>query len=579
MSAESRHSPSESDHSFSNLPAIGLVIVALSLCFAVATSCNFNPTAEKSNRQTPTTHIRDYETGHFQGAGKDKLDSANQEFAFQRSAPLEGELGNDGSFIDITIIHTGDEHGWLKPVQPPGKNKIQGGAANFRSWIFDREEYDPESHLLLSSGDNWTGAAVSTWHEGRPMVEAFNLMGYDAIAVGNHEFDFGRTAMLERFSESWGPYLGANIIQAGTRQPAFFANPYTITEKQSVKIGIIGLANRETHSSTHPLFVMDLDFKDYAETLEKYVPMMRNEGSEIVIVVAHECRKELKEALATTSIEVDAVLGAHCHDLHLDEISGVPVSESGWALRSYTRLTLRFDPETRSVTDSHADLVKVEYPAGESNPVSPDPEMAQLVDKWYEKTSHIMQTRLGYSETGISRQSWAMANWITDSWLHEHPQADASVVVFGGMRQFIGSGPITMGDVFGMLPFENSLVILKLSGRDLSAFLHHGATNCETRQRCYPAVGGIRYELAQDGFEVEFLDGRKMSDDEEYTVIITDFMYFGGSGYPIPPGTESDLTGLNWREAVVNRLKKLNTTPASPLEKFIDPTPRNRLTQ
>ena len=139
-----------------------------------------------------------------------------------RSRELHTRAKNENELVDITIFHTSDEHGWLEPSRPPGSLNVVGGAANIRSWILEKEGFSSSSYLLLSSGDNWTGPAISTWFAGAPMVEAFNVTGYDAIAIGNHEFDFGRSVMLQRFDTSEAPYLGANIRDIGTKRLPFF---------------------------------------------------------------------------------------------------------------------------------------------------------------------------------------------------------------------------------------------------------------------------------------------------------------------------------------------------------------------
>ncbi len=490
------------------------------------------------------------------------------------SAPSSESAGADADFTDITVFHTSDEHGWLQPTVPPGDDKIRGGAANFLSWIVEKEGFAPGSFLLLSSGDNWTGPAVSTWFEGRPMVEVFNLMGYDGVAIGNHEFDFGRAVMIQRFDESIAPFLGANIVEAGTGRPAFFAAPYVIRRFKSVNVGIIGLANIDTRTGSHPLFSMDLDFKGYAETLNRYVPELRNNGADVVVVLAHECRKPLAEALLKINVKVDAVFGAHCHDLSAGRVAGVPLIESGWGMRSYSKLTLRYDHLTHSVVDAITELVKVEYPKDGKNPVTPDPDVSEVVQSWREKTGHFTREVVGYTKTGIVKASWAMANWVTDAWLRAFPEADGVIAVFGGMRQSIGTGPIKMGDIFGMLPFENSLVIVTLSGAELYKVLSFATTSCELRKRCYPALGGMSFNISPQEPEIKFSNGREFSMHEEYTIVVSDFMYFGGSNYPIRQGPDADLTGVNWRDPVVEWTRNINSNKNEPLESFLDPTPR-----
>ena len=451
-----------------------------------------------------------------------------------------------------------------------------GGAANFRSWLLEKEGFSSTSYLLLSSGDNWTGPAISTWFAGAPMVEAFNILGYDAIAIGNHEFDFGRSVMLQRFDASDAPYLGANIRDIGTQRLPFFAVPYLIKEIDGVSVGILGLANEGTHTCTHPLSTIDVDFLPYAEVIDHYVPKMRKEGVEVVVIIAHECRQELTQALMDAKSKVDAVFGAHCHNQFNTEVRGIRLMGSGWALRSYSKLTLRYDKRYGEVVATTGEVVNVGYPEGETNPVVPDESIQRIVKKWRGKSKPLFHTKVGYAARGLNKGSWPMANWVADSWLWAFPEADASIVVFGGMRQFIGKGPITLSEILGVLPFENTLMVVTLTGAELHEVLAYGASHCKERSSSYPAVGGLRYGFSNKGLQIEFLDGRKIEPEALYTVVITDYMMFGGSGYPFQDiEGDVDFTGINWREPVLEWLQTMKTSPQKPLETLIDTTPRN----
>jgi 2',3'-cyclic-nucleotide 2'-phosphodiesterase (5'-nucleotidase family) len=479
--------------------------------------------------------------------------------------------------VELTVIHTADEHGWLEPAQPPKQNRIVGGVANFFAWLTQKEGYTRDAFLLLSSGDNWTGPAISTWFAGRPMVEAFNLMGYDAIAIGNHEFDFGRSVMIERFDQSEAPYLGANILDTGTQKPAFFARPFILKEFQGVQVGIIGLANAETHTCTHPLSTLDLDFLGYAETLNTQVPRMRKAGAEIIVVLAHACRDELIEAIGALEVDVDVMFGAHCHKRFNDRVGDILLLGSGWALRSYSKLVLRYNRISARIEDAFAELVEVAYPANEPNPVDPDPALRELTARWQKRAAQMFNAPVGYTQSGLAKGSWAMANWITDTWLWAFPAADASLLVFGGMRQFIDAGPITQSEILGVLPFENTLMTVRIDGALLYEVLAHGTSQCRVKGSCYPAVGGMRYRHGDQGLEVVFFDGTPLDPKRTYTLVVTDYMYYGGSGYPFGrTPTAVDFTGINWRKPVLRWLAALRTTPNAPLEMFVDPEPRNR---
>jgi 2',3'-cyclic-nucleotide 2'-phosphodiesterase (5'-nucleotidase family) len=464
--------------------------------------------------------------------------------------------------VQITIINTSDEHGWLQPFVPFGSERTQGGAANIVSWWKD---IDPAAMLLLSGGDNWTGPSISTWFQGEPMVQAFNLMGYDASAVGNHEFDFGREILAQRMSEADYPYLAANIQNAATGELADFVRPYTIFEVSGVQVGVIGLALPSTPSVTNPRNVTDLDFTDPAAALETYVPQLRQQGAEIVVVLSHICMDDLAQIARETEGLVDAMFAGHCNELGQRVVNGVPILGGGWAWRSYAMLTITYDPAANAITALEPSLVTVEFPTEGENPVEPDPELAALVDEWQARADEVLAVEIGYTASGIVRQSWTMANWVMDAWLWAYPTADIAVTNFGGFRQDIPAGPVEMGDIVGMLPFENRIYEVTVTGAELAANL----------ECCGGAVGGIRYARQGGEMAITFLDGREFDPGAEYQVLINDFMYFGGDGYLFgeqdPAGYD---TGIQWRQPVIDWTLSLETTPDDPLEDHLDAAPR-----
>lgn len=467
--------------------------------------------------------------------------------------------------VEIVILNTSDEHGWLQPFVPFGSDTTYGGAANIYSWWTDREGYDPNTTLLLSGGDNWTGPSISTWFQGEPMIEAFNRMGYDASVIGNHEFDFGRDVLVQRIAEADYAYLGANIRDAATGDLAGFVLPYIITDVNGVKVGIIGLASRDTPGTTDPRNVTDLDFADYVETLEHYVPVMRSEGAALVVAVTHLCENELVEVAAQAGDLVDAMFGGHCHQVFSREANGVPILGGGWAWRSYARLVLTYDPAQDAIIDVDPGVVPVEYPTEGANPVEPDADLAALVDEWQARTDEFLAQEIGYTDTGLARQGWPILNWVMDAWLWAYPAADIAVTNVGGFRQDLPAGPVELGDIVGVMPFENRLYDVAVTGAQLA----------ENLECCGGAVGGIRYGYSGGKLVIMFLDGRPFDPKAVYHVLINDFMFFGGDGYLFgeqdPAGYD---TGIQWRQPVIDWTLSLATSPADPLENHLDFIPR-----
>ena len=167
---------------------------------------------------------------------------------------------------ELTILYTNDEHGWMEGMEPH-----HSAAHLFQLWR-EQEGYSEEGpFLILSGGDNWTGPAISTWSQGRSMVEVMNAMQYDASAVGNHEFDFGLDVIKARAEEADFPYLSANTRwrSNGLTPTELGILPYTVTTVNDIRVGIVGLTTLDTPTATNPDNVRELNFLSYERALRE----------------------------------------------------------------------------------------------------------------------------------------------------------------------------------------------------------------------------------------------------------------------------------------------------------------------
>ena len=475
--------------------------------------------------------------------------------------------------IKITILYTNDEHGWLQPFVAYKSPITEGGAANLMGRFTQIEGYstDADGFLLLSGGDNWTGPSISTWFEGEPVVEVMNVMGYDAAAIGNHEFDFGRELLNRRIAQADFPYLSANIYYAGTDDLADFATPYIIKEAGGVKVGIIGLTTTETVTSTHPKNIGDLEFGSYEEALSREVPKMRAEGAELIVVLAHVPSPEIVSlARAVSDLDVALILGGHDHVTFTGRLGDTLLMEAGWGMRYYGKVELFLDPLTHDVVDYTMEVVPNQYVTEEGNPVPPDPTVETIVNYWQAKTDEAMGEVIGYTETGLPRGSWKQANYVLDSWLWAYPQADFAMTNWGGFRADIPAGEITVGDIVSMLPFDNTIVDCAITGAQL-------VENLEVRPA---AVAGFTYTYHKEGENivvdsVTLPDGSPVDMTKVYHVLVNDFMYAGGDGFLFGEQDPNAYdTSIQWRQPVIDWTKAQNTSPANPIDALIDDQPR-----
>ena len=447
---------------------------------------------------------------------------------------------------EITILYTNDEHGWM------AGSRAGSNAANLVGLWRASEQYQPDGNfLLLSGGDMWTGPAISTWFQGQSMAEVMNAMGYDAAAVGNHEFDFGLDALQTRAAESEFPFLSANIRYKsdGTTPVDLGIRPYVLVNVNDIQVGIIGLTTTRTPTVTNPVNVAGFDFIDYERALREVVPQVKAEGAEMILVPGHICRTEL-ESLAedVADLGIHLLGGGHCNELFASEINDIVLLEGGTALASYAFATFHFDTASDSV-------VSVEYGVVDNIDGTADPTVDAIVARWQAEADAELNRTIGYSRQGLIRRSEGMQALITEAWLWAYPTADVAITNSGGMRADLPPGEIALADIVTFMPFENVIVELALTGEQLEAVLGQSSA----------IYGGVY----RDNFRWYLKStGEELDRDSLYTVLVNDFMYAGGDDYALLSVYDPDgyNTAINWRQPVIDWIMAQESSAEKPLD-------------
>ncbi|MCF6271355.1 MAG: bifunctional metallophosphatase/5'-nucleotidase [Melioribacteraceae bacterium] len=449
---------------------------------------------------------------------------------------------------NIIILYTNDEHGWMEGSEG------YGTAAELMGIWRETEGYseDKDNYLILSGGDMWTGPAISTWFDGRSMVEVMNAMNYTAAAIGNHEFDFKIEGLKQRMAESSFPFLSANIREKSSGQIPEYIKPYIIKEVAGIKIGIIGLTTISTSFTTFPEYVKDYNFIDYAEALEEIVPQVKSDGAEILISIGHICSSDMTSLVPTASkLGISVIGGGHCNQLVASKSSDVALIQGGTRLENYAKLEIIYNSETKTVTEL---LPSIHDNIGGS----PDAAVEAIVKYWRTQTDNALSEVIGYASTTIERYSREMWNMVIDSWFYTFPYADATMTNAGGIRQSIPAGDITLSTIVGLLPFNNSILQLELNGEELIDCINYDII-----------IGGI---TTVGGYN--FADGTPIELQTNYSVFTIDYVYsipeYKFSSYDTDPYT----TSVHYRQPLIDWIKSLNTSSSDPLNNYLDSTPR-----
>ena len=450
----------------------------------------------------------------------------------------------DSAERELTVLYTNDEHGWMEGMDEAN------GAANLMQLWQDNEGYsaDAENFVLLSGGDNWTGPAISTWNQGESMVELMNTMGYEASAVGNHEFDFGLEAIRQRSAEANYAYLSANTAWRDTgRLPTDLGlAAYEIVDTAGLKLAVIGLTTRETSTSTNPATVGDLDFRDYEASLRALMPEVASQRADLTFVISHVCLEELEPLIEQVSdLGIDLFGAGHCNELVAKRIGDTVLLGGGFHFTSYAR--------AKFIVAADGSW-QVDYSTQENRGAGTDAKTLEVVERWRDQSSAALSEVLAYIDGGVARGP-LLDQLVVDSWLHADSTADIAITNAGGIRAALPAGEVTLGDTVAILPFDNTIVAVELSGEQIAAVLEEGAR---------PRIAGLR--RVNESWHLTKTEA-PLRPTEKYRVLVNSFMYAGGDNYDRlalsdPEGYD---TGTQYGEPFRQWLRSLETSSVQPI--------------
>jgi 5'-nucleotidase len=497
--------------------------------------------------------------------------------------------------VRVQILHNNDFHGRFLPEEVGGDSI--GGAAVLAAW-FDslRVNFDGPT-LLLSGGDLMQGTAVSNLSWGRGAIDLHNRMGLDAAVFGNHEFDWGVDTLRARVAESDFPWLAANIVDEATGAPPSWFAPWTILERDGVRVGVVGVALAETPSIVMAGRTEGLRFGPEAPAIDRGVAALRAEGVDFVVVTTHVgawcdspgdpdgtnpgdvsrgCTGHLVDVLEAVRERPDLVVGGHTHLRNLFDVNGIPVVQATAYARGITVSHLERAGRATSPWPTPARVVHRAVRVPRVAEVDPDTAVARAVEGWVTEAGPRMNEPvavLADSMTNAERRpvETPAGNLLADAqrWA---TSADVGLVNTGSVRRSLPAGEATYGLLYEFQPFQNELVRIRMTGALLREALEFGLTD---EGGNWIHVSGIEVHLdpsAPRGSRVlEILrvgpDGAPsapVSPDEILTVGTTEFLATGGDGFELLARGEIESTGIIDVEGLIAYLRTLEEPVAPP---------------
>lgn len=426
---------------------------------------------------------------------------------------------------ELRILYLNDFHGFARPHQTGDSKTPRGGA----SWLASRAKQlgKEKPSLFVAAGDMIQGDIWANLFRGESVIKLLNSMGLDVMVVGNHEFDFGQQILIQRIREAKFPMLGANVIGLEG------LGKHTMKEIGGVKVALIGVVTVDTPFATHPRNVAGLRFEEPEEVLKALVKRLCPEA-ELLVVLSH-CGYAKDREIAQRVPGIDLIIGGHSHTrlerpVKIGSTLIVQAWEHGKALG-----VLDLGLEGKEIRKWEGWLEDIWPDRWE-----PDPIVEEVINHYSRRISDLMGEVVGEAivdldGNSVRHEETNLGNLVADV-VREFSGAQVAIINGGSIRRGIPSGPVTMEQIYGALPFENYVVAIKLKGAELWRTLEHGLSGRGSGR--FPQVSGLKVVYSPQAPSEKrlrgvWVGGEPIEMDKEYVVAVNDFIAAGGDGYKV----------------------------------------------
>ncbi len=458
---------------------------------------------------------------------------------------LTGEIANDSDNYYFDFYEVSDFHG---AVNYSVDDKTIG-IAKMGDYFSKKRADNPGGTVVLSSGDMFQGSAESNLTRGYYVNYAMNVMGFEAMALGNHEFDWGvewlrknNSVQINNYSI---PYLGANVFMKGTNNILDFCKSSIIIERNDFKIGVVGTLGDNAEKSIMPSLIENLEFKKELPIVQAEATRLKaEEGCDIVVWLSHRDAKELSSCGVSKADGVDLVFGGHSHTNTSTETGGIPFLQTKNYGKGIAHARLAINKSTKDVTSISYEVDDAPYTY---SGLVDHPEVKKVCGAYNTVIDPIKNQVIGKTDAKleVSGSTFSLTNLCVDTmslvakkWAKDHNDRKF-VAAFhnanGGVRADMDAGSITFGSVYRSFPFDNEVCIAVATGKKLKAYFDKAGS----------------YGVWHDPSIKAYSD---LNDSEEYYFTTTDFM--GTSENFVFKLKDEDLirTGYIVRDSIAGRI-------------------------
>ncbi|NDV02351.1 bifunctional metallophosphatase/5'-nucleotidase [Pseudoroseicyclus tamaricis] len=455
--------------------------------------------------------------------------------------------------FDLTVLHTNDFHARFEPISafdstcPAEDNEAGecfGGTARLVTAIADARERH-ENSILVDGGDQFQGSLFYTYYKGEMAAEFMNQLGYDAMTVGNHEFDDGPEVLRGFMDAVDFPVLMSNADVSGEELLADVLEKSTTIEVGGETIGLIGLTPQDTDELASP--GPNITFSDPSEAVQGEVDKLTAEGVNKIIVLSHS-GYGVDQMVAENTTGVDVIVGGHTNTLLGDmegaegaypTMVGDTAIVSAYAYGKFLgELNVTFDDEGTVISASGAPIIMDAAVVEDQAALDRIAELAVPLDEIRNEVVAEASGLIEGDRTVCRAMECSMGNLVADAMLDRVADQGIQIAIAnsGGLRASIDEGEVTMGEVLTVLPFQNTLSTFQVSGQTMIEALENGVSQIEEEAGRFPQVAGMSFTVdpsAEVGSRISdvMVAGEAIDPEAMYGVVSNNYVRNGGDGY------------------------------------------------
>jgi 5'-nucleotidase len=469
---------------------------------------------------------------------------------------------------DLTILHTNDIHSRIESInkydstcdaEGEAEGKCFGGVARVKTKMDElRSQMDNQNVVVLDAGDPFQGSLFYTTYKGEAEAEFMESIGYDAMAVGNHEFDDGPEGLAKFVDAVSFPVVSGNLDLSKEKLLSGKVKNHLILEVGGEKIGIVSALATDTVDTSSP--GDNILFEDEIEALKADVAELEAAGVNMIIALNHVgLSKDLEIAEAVEGIDV--VIGGHSHSLMSNEIEGAmaypamvgttPVAQAYAYSKFIGKLTVSFDDDG-NVTGAEGEPVILDASViPDADMLARIAEMGAPIEEMKKRVVASTSDVVDGDRSVCRVTECPMGNLVADAMLDRVKDQGVTIAIQngGGLRASIDAGEVTMGEVLSVLPFQNTLSTFDVSGQAIIDALENGVSQVEEVKGRFPQVAGLKFTwdasvAANEGRIQEVMvqsDGAFVPIDPAamYSVVSNNYVRNGGDGYKMFKSAEN----------------------------------------